>query len=226
MLLAGRDANLNLRAAFLEVVERRARVGRRDRRRAGHRDHRAGTRADAVASLLIGALILPRTLALLRETVDVLLESTPRGLDLDAVREHILSLPHVRGVHDLHASQIATGLPVLTAHVVVEDDCFHDGHLPPMLDAAAGLRRRALRRELEHSTFQLEPLGHGEPRGRRARLSGSTGPGRAPGPRGAGVLRRAFGVAPQSRRTISDSVAPGVFGCSCTTPVRTNPIRS
>lgn len=50
-------------------------------------------RADAIACLVIGALIVPRTLALLRESVDVLLESTPRGLDLKVVRERILSLP-------------------------------------------------------------------------------------------------------------------------------------
>ena len=84
--------------------------------------------------MLIAALILPRTLLLLRETIDVLLESTPKGLDLEAVREHILSLPHVSGVHDLHASLLATGLPVLTAHVVVEEDCFRHGDLPAMLD--------------------------------------------------------------------------------------------
>src|SRR5206468_12481533 len=58
-------------------------------------------RADAVASLLIGALILPRTWKLLRETVDVLLEATPKGVDLAHVRAHILGVPHVHAVHDL-----------------------------------------------------------------------------------------------------------------------------
>jgi cobalt-zinc-cadmium efflux system protein len=61
-----------------------------------------------------------RTWRLLRESVDVLLEST--GVDLAAVRRHLLSVPHVHGVHDLHATMVATGLPVLTAHVVVDDD--------------------------------------------------------------------------------------------------------
>ena len=74
------------------------------------------TRADAIVSLLIGALILPRTWILLRDSGRVLLEATPAGLDLDAVRQHILEVPHVRDVHDLHASQIATGLPTLSAH--------------------------------------------------------------------------------------------------------------
>ncbi|NIZ93156.1 cation diffusion facilitator family transporter, partial [Kineococcus rubinsiae] len=119
-------------------------------------------RADAVVSLLIGALILPRTIKLLRETTEVLLESTPRGLDLDSVREHLLALPHVRGVHDLHASQITSGLPVLSAHVVVDDGCFHDGHTPQMLDALQACVAEHFPVSIEHSTFQLEPANHVE----------------------------------------------------------------
>ena len=117
-------------------------------------------RADAVASLVIGALIIPRTIRLLLETVDVLLESTPKGLDLAGVRARILSLPHVRDLHDLHASQVATGLPVLTAHVVVDDSCFHDGHLGPMLDEL----QRCLDTDfdVEHSTIQFEAAAHAD----------------------------------------------------------------
>ncbi len=50
------------------------------------------------------------------------------------MRGHLLALEHVHAVHDLHATQIATGLPVLTAHVVIDDSCFLDGHAPRMLD--------------------------------------------------------------------------------------------
>ena len=110
--------------------------------------------------MLIGALILPRTLRLLRETVDVLLESTPRGLDLDSVRSHLLGVPHVVEVHDLHCTQIATGLPVLTAHVVVQDSCFRDGHAPEMLDALQSCVAEHFPVSIEHSTFQLEPERH------------------------------------------------------------------
>ena len=117
-------------------------------------------RADAVASLVIGVLIIPRTVRLLLETVDVLLESTPKGLDLAGVRARILSLPHVHDLHDLHASQVATGLPVLTAHVVVDDSCFHDGHLGPMLDEL----QRCLDTDfdVEHSTIQFEAAAHAD----------------------------------------------------------------
>jgi cobalt-zinc-cadmium efflux system protein len=159
VLAGGRRDDLNMRAAFLEVVNDAlgslavlvaAAVV-------------AGTgwlRADAVASLVIGALILPRTVRLLRESVDVLLESTPKGLDLAGVRRRMLSLPHVHDVHDLHASQVATGLPVLTAHVVVDDSCFHDGHLGPMLDEL----QRCLDTDfdVEHSTIQFEATGHAD----------------------------------------------------------------
>jgi cobalt-zinc-cadmium efflux system protein len=115
-------------------------------------------RADAVASLAIGVLILPRTWRLLRETVDVLMETTPRGVDLAAVRRHILSVDHVRDVHDLHASTVATNLPVLSAHVVVDDECFLDGHLPQLLDELQSCLAGHF--DVEHSTFQFEQAGH------------------------------------------------------------------
>ena len=115
-------------------------------------------RADAVASLLIGVLIVPRTWRLLRETVDVLMEATPRGVNLAAVRNHILSLEHVRDVHDLHASTVATNLPVLSAHVVVDDECFLDGHLPRLLDELQSCLAGHF--DVEHSTFQFEQAGH------------------------------------------------------------------
>ncbi|WP_347060751.1 hypothetical protein ABC795_05305 [Blastococcus sp. HT6-30] len=105
---------------------------------------------------------MPRTLKLLRETVSVLLESTPPGLDLDAVRTHLLAQPHVLGVHDLHASQITTGLPVLTAHVVVEDSCFSDGHAPRVLDRLQACLAENFDMSVEHSTFQLEAAAHAD----------------------------------------------------------------
>lgn len=118
------------------------------------------TRADAVAAIVIGVLIVPRTVRLLVETVDVLLESVPRGLDLDAVRTHLLEVPHVRAVHDLHVTLVSSSLPVLTAHVVVEDECFRDGHAPAMLDDLQACVAEHFTVQVEHSTFQLEPAEH------------------------------------------------------------------
>lgn len=118
--------------------------------------------ADAIAALLIGALIVPRAILLLRDSANVLLESTPKGIDLGSVRDHLLEVDHVRSVHDLHVSQIATGLPVLTAHVVVDDECFRDGHAPRMLDQLQECVASHFAVSIEHSTFQLEPASHGE----------------------------------------------------------------
>jgi len=157
VLVGARSENLNMRAAFLEVVNDA--LGSLAVLLAAAVIAVTGwSRADAVASLVIGVLIIPRTLKLLRESVDVLLESTPKGLELGEVREHLLEVAHVRAVHDLHASQVATGLPVLTAHVVVDDACFHDGHLPSMLDQLQHCLAGHF--DVEHSTIQFEAGSH------------------------------------------------------------------
>jgi cobalt-zinc-cadmium efflux system protein len=151
--------NLNTRAALLEVVNDA--LGSVAVLVAAVAIWWTGwTRADAVASLVIGLMILPRTWKLLRETVDVLMEATPKGVDLAAVRAHILDVPHVREVHDLHATSVASDLPVLTAHVVVDDSCFHDGHLPALLDQLQACLAGHF--DVEHSTFQFEPARHGD----------------------------------------------------------------
>jgi len=159
VLAGGRRDNLNVRAAFLEVAND-ALGSVAVLVAAGVIATTGWLRADAVVSLVIGALIIPRTLKLLAESVNVLLESTPKGLDLTAVRQRLMTNPHVLDVHDLHATQVATGLPVLTAHVVVDDSCFHDGHLGPMLDEL----QRCLDTDfdIEHSTIQFEAATHAD----------------------------------------------------------------
>jgi cobalt-zinc-cadmium efflux system protein len=118
------------------------------------------TRADGIAALLVGALIVPRTLLLLRDAVDVLLESVPRGLDLEDVRSHLLQQEHVLAVHDLHATRVSSSLPVLSAHVVVEAACFRNGTAPAVLDALQHCVAEHFAVSLTHSTFQLEPPAH------------------------------------------------------------------
>lgn len=160
VLASSRAKNLNLRAAFLEVLNDA--LGSLAVIAAAIVIATTGFQlADAIAAILIGALILPRAVLLLRDTTSVLLESTPKGLDLDSVRDHLLKLPHVKSVHDLHVSQIATGMPVLTAHVVVDDSCFYDGHNAQMLDDLQHCVAEHFAVQIEHSTFQLEPAGHG-----------------------------------------------------------------
>lgn len=157
ILSRARTANLNMRAAFLEVANDA--LGSVAVLVAAAAVALAGWyRADAIASILIGVLIIPRSIRLLRTTIDVLLESTPAGLDLDEVRTRLLGLDHVHGVHDLHASQVATGLPVLTAHVVVDDSCFHDGHVTALLDEVQHCIAADF--GIEHSTIQFESVAH------------------------------------------------------------------
>lgn len=159
VLAGGRTANFNMRAAFLEVLNDA--LGSVAVIVAAVVIATTGyERADAIVSILIALLILPRTFTLLRETTSVLLESTPRGLDLADVRRHLLELDHVRAVHDLHASQVATGLPVLTAHIVLDDSCFQDGHSAQMLIDLQACVAEHFAVSIEHSTFQLEPAGH------------------------------------------------------------------
>ena len=110
------------------------------------------TPIDALASLAIGALILPRTLRLLREAVDVLLEASPKGLDVDDVRRHILDAPGVADVHDLHAWTITSGLNVLSAHVVMEPGADPPAVLDELCRCLSGDF------DIEHSTFQLETI--------------------------------------------------------------------
>jgi cobalt-zinc-cadmium efflux system protein len=159
ILIGNRNANMNMRAAFLEVLNDT--LGSVAVIVAAVTIALTGwEQADALASILIALLILPRAFRLLREAVDILLEKTPADLDLDEVRRHILDLPHVQEVHDLHASQIATGLPVLSAHVIVDDECFTDGHAARLLTDLQDCVATHFPVSIEHSTFQIEPAGH------------------------------------------------------------------
>ncbi|HUW16429.1 MAG TPA: cation diffusion facilitator family transporter [Actinomycetes bacterium] len=117
-------------------------------------------RADVLASAVVALLILPRTWTLLREAVDVLLEATPKGMDLGVVRQHILDTPGVVDAHDLHVWTLTSGLPVLSVHVVVDDDVLRDGTGGVVLDALGDCLDDHF--DVEHCTFQLEPVGHAE----------------------------------------------------------------
>jgi cobalt-zinc-cadmium efflux system protein len=115
---------------------------------------------DAIASLLIVVVIVPRAWSLLREVVDVLLEATPDGVDLAEVREHIKRVPGVVDVHDLHAWTITSGVPVLSAHVIVDQACISEGRSGEVLDRLGECLGGHF--DVSHCTFQLEPLGHQE----------------------------------------------------------------
>lgn len=156
LLHRGQKESLNMRGAYLEVL--------------GDMLSSVGVviaalvialtgwhRADIIASAAVGLLILPRAWVLLREAVHVLLEATPRDVDLDGVRDHIQSVDGVLDVHDLHAWTITSGLPILSAHVVVADETFESAGCRVLDDLRHCL---ASHFDVEHSTFQLESPHH------------------------------------------------------------------
>ena len=149
LLRPAQGGSLNLRGAYLEVLNDA--LGSAAVLGAALVITFTGFRAaDAIASGLIGVLILPRTWGLLRESVDVLLEATPKSVDLDEVRRHILEAPSVREVHDLHAWTITSGMNVVSAHVIVDEGAKN----AEILDALC--RCLSTQFDIEHSTFQLE----------------------------------------------------------------------
>jgi len=118
----------------------------------------AWDRADAVASVAIAALILPRSAMLLRDAVHVLLEGTPSGVDTGQVRTALLGVRGVVRVHELHVWCITSGEPAVSAHLVVDGvDCVGCGESSVLDTAGAVLRDRF---GLAHSTLQVEHATH------------------------------------------------------------------
>jgi cobalt-zinc-cadmium efflux system protein len=107
-------------------------------------------RADGIASLLIAALMLWAAYGLLRESGRVFMEAAPPGLDPQAIGEAIASQPGVVEVHDLHVWEVTTGMPAISAHMIVGRDM--DCHAARWNAA----RLLADRFGVEHSTLQVE----------------------------------------------------------------------
>ena len=115
-------------------------------------------RADAIASLLVVALMLHAAWGLLRDSGRILLEAAPKNVDLVEVIQHLQENDHIHGIHDLHIWTVTSDTQALSAHVVVDDSCFLDGHAPQLLDEIQACLVGHF--DVEHSTFQLEPAGH------------------------------------------------------------------
>ncbi len=115
-------------------------------------------RADSVAALVVVVLMVRAAWSLLRASGRILLEAAPERMNLDDVRAHLLATHHVQAVHDLHAWTVTSSLPTLSAHVIVDDACFADGHAPRVLDQLQACLAGHF--DVEHSTFQLEAAAH------------------------------------------------------------------
>jgi cobalt-zinc-cadmium efflux system protein len=104
------------------------------------------------------ALMATASWRLLKKSGRILLEAAPEDFDLDEVRSHMLELPEVASVHDLHVWVVTSDLPAVSAHVVIADSCFANGKAPQVLDQLQACLAGHF--DVEHSTFQLEPAGH------------------------------------------------------------------
>jgi cobalt-zinc-cadmium efflux system protein len=118
------------------------------------------TWTDPVATLVVAVLMFRAASGLLKTSGRVLLQGTPESVDLRSVRDHISELLDVVEVHELHAWTLSSDLPVLSAHVVVKDECLNEGRMGEVLDRLQGCLADHF--DVEHSTFQLEMFSHRE----------------------------------------------------------------
>lgn len=155
ILLGQRNASLNMRGAFLHVLTDM--LGSVAVIIAGVIIALTGWNiADTIASLVIVALVLPRSLRLLVDSLSVLLNRVPQGIDPAAVETALLGIPEVEAVHDLHIWSTEGINNLATCHLVLAE-----GRSPncAVLDEAQS-RLRAL--GIDHSTIQLEHRGHAD----------------------------------------------------------------
>ena len=151
LLHAGAQTSLNLRGAYLEVLGDM--LGSVAVIVAALVISLTGwTPIDPIASVVIAALILPRTWTLLREATDILLQATPRGVQLEEVRQHVLGAKGVIDIHDLHAWTLTSGQNVVSLHAVME----RDADPAAVLDELCACLTDDF--DMEHSTIQLETI--------------------------------------------------------------------
>ena len=153
ILFPSREHNLNVRSAFLHLAADS--LGSVAAMAAGAAILLKGWHwFDPLAGALVAVMIVVGSWQLVWEAADILMESTPRHLDLDQVRGVLTAAPGVKGAHDLHIWTIASGLYALSVHVVAEEGCDRDcliWELEIKLQEKFGL---------EHVTIQVEGAGY------------------------------------------------------------------
>jgi cobalt-zinc-cadmium efflux system protein len=157
LLRGGADSSLNMRGAYLEVFGDL--LGSATVIVASIVILATGfAPADAIASLVIAAMIIPRALSLLRDVIRVLLQQTPVETDVAEIRSHILAEDGVVDVHDVHVWAVTTGKNIFSAHVVVDAAIFERGESGRLLDRLSTCLSAHF--DVGHSTFQIEPAEH------------------------------------------------------------------
>jgi cobalt-zinc-cadmium efflux system protein len=107
---------------------------------------------DPLAAAIIGVLIMLSAYRLVRDSTNILLESTPREMDLETIAKTISSVDGVKGVHDLHVWTITSGLYALSGHVTVDVEAISDGS--KILGKIASRLKESF--GIEHVTLQVE----------------------------------------------------------------------
>jgi cobalt-zinc-cadmium efflux system protein len=149
ILDAGRSSSLNVKGAYLEVWSDM--LGSVGVIAAALVIWLSGwTWVDPVVAMAIGLWVLPRTWVLFKETTNILLEGVPEGIDLDKLARRLSSIAGVASIHDLHVWALTSGMPSLSAHLVLKD-----GFDPEATRVAA---TEAVHEDFEirHVTFQVE----------------------------------------------------------------------
>jgi cobalt-zinc-cadmium efflux system protein len=151
ILHGGRTENLNVRGAWLHVLSDT--LGSIGAIVAGGLIWAFGWNlSDPIASVVIGVLVIYSSWRLLAESVSVLMENAPKGIDVEAVHAAMARADGVAGVHDLHVWSITSGLESLSAHVVVQPGQSHAELLKRLRDMLHD------RFGIDHITIQIEPV--------------------------------------------------------------------
>lgn len=112
--------------------------------------------ADPLISAAIGLLIFPRTWRLLKEAINVLLEGTPKDVDIHALRQSLEKTSGVKNVHDLHVWSLTSSVNAMSAHVVKEAGSSQNQLLKTLTDTTVN------KFKISHTTFQIEEEGYEE----------------------------------------------------------------
>ena len=149
ILHSGHHHNLNMRGAFLHVMSDA--IGSVGAIAAGVIMLATGWYlADPLISMFIGALILYSSWSLIKDSLSVLMQSVPKGIRLDEVRQTIEAVDGVHKVHDLHVWAVTSDIYTLSAHAVVENG----GDFHQVLNGIEDTLKE--RFNIEHTTIQLE----------------------------------------------------------------------
>ncbi|MBN1850735.1 MAG: cation transporter [Deltaproteobacteria bacterium] len=156
ILSRGREENVNIQGAFLHMVSDA--LGSVGAIVAGLVIWTTGwLPVDAIASIIIGILILWSSWGFLKKTMNILLEATPEHIDFMEVKNALEEMEQIDQIHDLHIWTITSGMPVLSAHITLSPGCSETTHWQECLAKAQKILKE--RFGIEHTTLQVETGG-------------------------------------------------------------------